>query len=112
MDDADDTDSVLSDVSKTVQTGRNAVLAQVVEQSPEVLDASMQRLSGTVLRRPAYEIESEIASAQEAQREAKKEARKKLREARHDERRDDAHAKVEELKSKLHPDRKPATTSS
>jgi uncharacterized membrane protein len=112
MDDADDTDSVLSDVSKTVQTGHNAVLAQVVEQSPEVLDASMQRLSGTVLRRPAYEIESEIASAQEAQREAKKEARKKLREARHEERRDDAHAKVEELKSKLHPDRKPATTSS
>jgi uncharacterized membrane protein len=112
MTDADDTDSVLSDVSKTVQTGHNAVLAEVVEQSPEVVDAAMQRLSGTVVRRPVYAIESEIASAQEAQREAKKEARKKLREARQEKRQEDAHAKVEELKSKLHHDRKPATTSS
>ncbi len=83
MADADDTDSVLSEVSKTVQPGRNAVLAQVVEQSPEVVDAAMARLSGTVVRRPVDEVESEIAAAQEAQREAKKEARKKLRDARH-----------------------------
>jgi uncharacterized membrane protein len=102
MADADDTDSVLSEVSKTVQTGRNAVLAQVVEQSPEVVDTAMARLSGTVVRRPVYEVESEIAAAQEAQREAKKEARKKLREARHEKRQEEAHAKVQELKAKLH----------
>ena len=102
MADADDTDSVLSEVSKTVQTGRNAVLAQVVEQSPEVVDTAMERLSGTVVRRPVYEVESEIAAAQEAQREAKKAARKKLREARHEKRQEEAHAKVEELKAKLH----------
>jgi uncharacterized membrane protein len=102
MEDADDTDSVLSEVSKTVQTGRNAVLAQVVEQSPEVVDTAMARLSGTVVRRPVYEVESEIAAAQEAQREAKKAARKKLREARHEKRQEEAHAKVEELKAKLH----------
>jgi uncharacterized membrane protein len=102
MADADDTDSVLSDVSKTVQTGRNAVLAQVVEQSPEVIDAAMARLSGTIVRRPVDEVESEIAAAEEAQREAKKEARKKLREARHQKRQEEAHAKVQELKAKLH----------
>jgi uncharacterized membrane protein len=102
MADADDTDSVLSDVSKTVQTGHNAVLAQVVEQSPEVVDTAMARASGTVVRRPVYEVESEIAAAQEAQREAKKAARKKLREARHEKRQEEAHAKVEELKAKLH----------
>jgi len=102
MADADDTDSVLSEVSKTVQAGRNAVLAQVVEQSPEVVDTAMERLSGTVVRRPVYEVESEIAAAQEAQREAKKAARKKLREARHEKRQEEAHAKVEELKAKLH----------
>jgi F0F1-type ATP synthase epsilon subunit len=78
------------------------VLAQVVEQSPEVVDTAMARLSGTVVRRPVYEVESEIAAAQEAQREAKKEARKKLREARHDKRQEEAHAKVQELKAKLH----------
>jgi uncharacterized membrane protein len=102
MADADDTDSVLSEVSKTVQTGRNAVLAQVVEQSPEVVNAAMAGLSGTVVRRPVYEVESEIAAAQEAQREAKKAARKKLRDARHEKRQEEVHAKVQELKTKLH----------
>jgi len=112
MADADETDSVLSEVSKTVQTGRNALLAQVVEQSPEVLDTAMGRLSGTVVRRPVDDVESEIAAAQEAQREAKRAARKKLREARLEKRREEVHAKVEQLKAKLHPDRKPATASS
>jgi uncharacterized membrane protein len=112
MADADDTDSVLSEVSKTVQTGRNAVLAQVVEQSPEVVDTAMARLSGTVVRRPVYEVENEIAAAQEAQREAKKAARKKLREARHEKRQEEAHAKVEELKAKLHLGGKAPATSS
>ena len=112
MADADDTDSVLSEVSKTVQAGRNAVLAQVVEQSPEVVDTAMERLSGTVVRRPVYEVENEIAAAQEAQREAKKAARKKLREARHEKRQEEAHAKVEELKAKLHlGDKAPAASS-
>jgi uncharacterized membrane protein len=109
--DADDTDSVLSDVSQTVQAGRNAVVAQVVEQSPEVVDAAMQRLSGTVVRRPVSAVESEIAAAEEAQRKAKAEARKQLREARREKRHDETHAKVEELKSKLHHNRKPAPTN-
>jgi uncharacterized membrane protein len=109
--DADDTDSALGQVSKTVQVGRNSLLAQVVEQSPDVLDSALARLSGTVVRRPVYEIEDEIARAQEAQREAKQQARAKLREARHEKNRAEAHAKVEELKAKLHRDRKPATTA-
>jgi uncharacterized membrane protein len=109
--DADDTDSALAQVSKTVQVGRNSLLAQVVEQSPDVLDGAMARLSGTVVRRPVYEIEDEIARAEEAQREAKQQARAKLREERHEKARADAHARVEELKSRLHRDRKPATTA-
>jgi uncharacterized membrane protein len=112
MADDDDTDSVLGEVSKTIEVGRDAVLAQVVEQSPEVIDTAMARMSGTVVRRSVYDVEDEIAAAQEAQREAKKEARKKLRETRHQKRREEVHAKVEELKAKLHHERKPATTSS
>ena len=112
LDDADTTDSALGQVSKTVEVDRNTLLAQVVEQSPDVLDTAMARLGGTVIRRPVYEIEAEIARAQEAQREAKKHARAKLREEREDKTRAQAHAKVEELKSKLHRDRKPATTGS
>ena len=112
MDDADDTDSVLSEVSRSVKVGHNTLLAQVVEQSPEVMDAAMARLSGTVVRRSVDDVEDEIAAAEEAQREAKKAARKQLREARHKKHRDEVHAKIEELKAKLHLDRKPATTGS
>jgi uncharacterized membrane protein len=106
--DADDTDSALTEVSKTVKAGRTSLLAQVVEQSPEVVDAAMARLSGSVVRRPVSEVEAEIAAAEDAQREAKRKARSELRKARHEKRAEEAHAKVEELKAKLHPDRKGA----
>jgi uncharacterized membrane protein len=110
--DAEESDSVLTEISKTAQVGHTALLAHVIEPSAEVVDAAMAKLSGTVLRRPVYEVEAEIAEAQEAQREAKKQARKQLRDARFKKNRDEAHEKVEELKAKLHGDRKNATTSS
>ncbi len=102
IDDAETTESVLADISKQVQPTRTAVLAQVTEQSPEVIDAAMARLGGEVLRRPVVDVEEEIAAAEEAQRKAKNEARKELYEARVEKSKADAHAKVEELKSKLH----------
>src|SRR6185312_11383979 len=111
LDDAEATDSVLSEMSKTVKVGRTSLLAHVVEQSPEVVDSAMARLSGTVVRRPVADVEAEIAAAEDAQREAKRKARAELRKARHDKRHDEAHAKIEELKNKLHPDRKAATPS-
>ena len=101
--DAEDSDSVLSEVSKTIKVGRTSLLAQVAEQSPEVFDSAMARLSGTVVRRSVADVEAEIAAAEEAQREAKRMARAELRQSRRDKRHADAHAKVEELKAKLHP---------
>ena len=102
IDEVDTTDSALGEISKQVQPTRTAVLAQVLEQSPEVVDAAMARLGGQVMRRPVFEVEQEIAAAQEAQRKAKREARTELRQARLEKSKEDAHAKVEELKSKLH----------
>jgi len=61
---------------ETVRVGHNALLAELTEQSPEVVDTAMTRLGGRVLRRPIADIEAEIAAADKAQREAKKEARK------------------------------------
>ena len=90
IDEVDTTESVLGEISKQVQPTRTAVLAQVTEQSPEVIDAAMERLGGDVMRRPVVEVEQEIAAAQEAQRTAEREARKAS-----------AHAKAEELKAKL-----------
>ena len=107
--DVDETESALSEVSKTVQVGRTTLLAHMIEEHPEIVDADMAPLTGTVVRRPVYEVEGEIADAQEAQREAKNAARAKLIKAREAKSRAEAHATVEELKSKLHRQREPAT---
>lgn len=102
LEDADDSESVLSEISKLVQVGHATLLAEVDEPSPEVIDTAMTRLSGHVLRRPVVYVEAEIAAAEDAQRAAKKEARKRLREQRHAERQDEIHSKVAALKAKLH----------
>jgi uncharacterized membrane protein len=93
---------LLGEISKQVHPTRTAVLAQVTEQSPEVVDAAMARLGGEVMRRPSLEVEQEIAAAEDAQRRADREARKELHQARVEKTKEEAHAKVEELKSKLH----------
>jgi uncharacterized membrane protein len=102
IDEVETTESVLGDISEQVEPSRTAVLAQVSEQSPEVIDTAMARLGGEVMRRPTAAVEAEIAAAQEAERKAKREARKELQRAHVEQTKDDAHAKVEELKSKLH----------
>jgi uncharacterized membrane protein len=101
IDDVATTESVLGEISKQVQPTRTTVLAQVNEQSPEVIDTAMARLGGQVMRRPVFEVEQEIAAAQDAQRKAEREARSELRKARLEKNKDDARAKVEELKSKV-----------
>jgi uncharacterized membrane protein len=105
MDDLDETDSVLSEISRTVRVGHASVVAEVEEQTPEVVDTAMQRLDGKVLRRPLADVEAEIAAAEEAQRAAKKAARKKLHEERREEAKEKIDAKIAELKAKLHIDR-------
>ena len=102
IDDVETTESVLREISNQVHGTRTAVLAQVTEQSPEVIDAAMERLGGEVTRRPVVEVEQEIAAAEEAQRKAEREAREQGRKARLEKSKADAHAQAEELKSKLH----------
>ena len=101
IDEAETTESVLSEISKQVHPTRTAVLVQVMERSPEVIDTAMARLGGKIMRRPVVDVEGEVAAAQEAQRKAKREAREELQKSRREKRKEDAHAKVEALKSKL-----------
>ena len=103
LDDADETDSVLSEISRSVRVGHTSLLAELAEQSYEVVDTAMARLGGTVLRRSVADVEAEMAAAEKAQRKAKRQARKELLEARRDKDQAQVHAKVEELKAKLHP---------
>jgi uncharacterized membrane protein len=103
--DVDETESVLTDVARSVKVGHYTLLAQVSEQNPEIVDAAVGPVGGTVLRRPLDEVEAEIAAAEEAQRAAKAEARKKLHEERREEHQEKVQTKVAELKGKLHHDR-------
>jgi len=111
LEDEDDTESVLSDISRTVRVGHTELLAEVSEPSPEIVDNAMARLSGHVLRRSVQDVEAEIAAAQDAQRAAKKEARKRLREQRLAQQKEKVHAQVQELKAKLHHQKETAAPS-
>jgi hypothetical protein len=76
-------------------------LAVVTEPRPEVVDAAMAALGGTVLRRSVYEVEAGVAAIEKAERKAAREAQVELMRSRSDHSREAAHAKVEALKAKL-----------
>jgi len=101
MADDDDTESALSDISRSVRVDRTGLIADANEQSPEVVDAAMTRLGGTVVRRPLEEVQAEIAAAEDAQRAAAREARKQLREHRRDQAKQKIQAKIDELKATM-----------
>jgi uncharacterized membrane protein len=100
--DADAADSALGSISSSVKVGHTALLAVVDEPSTEIVDAAMSDLGGTVARRPMAEVEAEIAAAEDAERKAKREARKELNRSRRERDQASVHAKVAELKGKLH----------
>ena len=106
------TESVLGEISSSVRPGHATLLAEVREPSPEVIDAAMAKLSGTVARRPVAEEEAEIAAAAEAQRAAARQARKELFEQRRTKQKQDIEAKIDELKAKLRPHKETAGATS
>ncbi|HSO98479.1 MAG TPA: hypothetical protein VLP43_05975 [Solirubrobacteraceae bacterium] len=97
MRDLDDTESALSAISRSASVGHPTLLAVVAEQSPEVIDAAMAGVGGTVLRRSVFDVAAEIAAAKKAERKAKRTAREELVRARRRDEREAAHAKVERL---------------
>jgi uncharacterized membrane protein len=109
--DADETESVLAEISKSLRVDHDALLAEVSEQSPEVIDTAMTRLGGTVLRRRSSDVEAEVAAAERAQREAKRKARKELLHARHERHVHQIREKLAELMAKLHRHKQAATPS-
>jgi uncharacterized membrane protein len=97
------TESALEQISRSAEVGHPALLAQVAEQSPEVLDSALGALGGTVVRQSLDDVEAEIAAAKEAQKAARRAAREQLIQQRRAQVKEQIHAKVEELKAKMHP---------
>jgi uncharacterized membrane protein len=102
VDDADETQSVLAEISTAIRPGQTVVLAEVDEQTDEVVDEAMARLGGTVLRRSVDDVEAEIAAAEHAERAAKREARKQLLETRRSRAKDEIRRIVDALKARAH----------
>jgi uncharacterized membrane protein len=102
MDDAEDTESVLGAISSAIRPGQTVVLAEVDEQSDDVVDQGMARLGGTVLRRSVDDVEAEIAAAEHAERAAKREARKQLLETRRSRAKEEIRRLVDALKARAH----------
>src|SRR5918997_6774580 len=71
-------ESVLAAMARAIQPGTTALIAEVTEPTPEVVDGEMERLWGVVLRRPVAEVEAELVAAEEAARAAEEEARRRL----------------------------------
>jgi uncharacterized membrane protein len=97
-----ETESVLSEVSGSLGVGRAMLLADLVEQSPDVVDSAMSLVGGTVIRRPIAEVEAEIAAGEQAARAAAREARRQLADARHRRDKEEIRAKLDDLRTKLH----------
>ena len=111
LEDTDDTESVLAEISKEVRPGHDTLLVELREpRDHEVVDGVMESRSGSVIRRAVVDVEAEIAAAEKAQREARKKARKELREGREHKHKQQASAKVAELKAKL-PHHREATSA-
>jgi uncharacterized membrane protein len=99
--DLDETESALSAISRSARVGHPVLLAAVAEQSPEVIDAAMDGLGGTVLRRSRFDVEAEIAAAKHAERKAKLEARQELLRHRREHNEEAVRSRVEDLRQKL-----------
>jgi uncharacterized membrane protein len=100
VEDASDEGSVLAAIATTVSPGKTVVIAELSEQSDDVVDSAMSRLGGSVLRRTVEEVEAEIAAADDAQKAAKREARKQLHAERRSQLKEEIHDKVAALKAR------------
>ena len=98
---ADDSDSVLGEISRYIPLGGTAVVAEVNEYAVEVVDKLMTELGGTVYRRPADVVRAELEAAEDAYRKAQKDADKVAREQRKAERREKAEERMAAVKEKL-----------
>ncbi len=99
--DDEETDSVLEHISRSIDKGETAVLADVGESGPVAVDAVMAALDGRVTRYARIDVEAEIAGAEEAAHKARVKARKELHHQRREATVEKVQAKLRELRERL-----------
>lgn len=98
---ADRTQGALGSMSRRVPAGVTAVVGEVDELAPEVLDGIVGPLGGAVERYPAEQVLAELESAQAAADEAADRADEVIKQERKQERREKWDERVDTLKGKL-----------
>lgn len=98
---ADQSESVLGEISRYIPLGGTAVVAEVNEYAVEVVDKLMTEQGGTVYRRSAEVVLAELEAVEDAYRKAQKEADRSAREQRKAERRQNVEERMAALKEKL-----------
>lgn len=73
----------LEHLARSIPPGTTAVVADVRESDPTVVDRELTLVGGRAARRPVGEVEAEVAAADAAVRSAGTEARRVLRDTRH-----------------------------
>ncbi|BDA64172.1 DUF1269 domain-containing protein [Actinomyces capricornis] len=99
---ADHVDTALGEISQHLPAGATAIVAEVEEVTPEVLDTIVTSRGGAVLRRDAEEVVDELEAAEAAAETADREASRILREERKAERKQKWEDRVEALREKFH----------
>lgn len=102
---AEVTDEVLGSVTRSLLPGTTALVADIDEPAPGVVDAVMEKAGGTVDRRPRADVEAELADADEALQAARREAARVLRERRKATGEQTVGDRLSELKEKVSPGR-------
>jgi uncharacterized membrane protein len=64
---AGDQDVALEGISKQIEPGSTALVAEVTEYTPTLLDTAMDGVAGTVSRRPASDVYAEVEAAEHAE---------------------------------------------
>ena len=100
---ADVSEEVLASVTRRVPPGTTAVVADIDEPSPQLVDSVMEWSGGRVDRRPRADIEAELAAAEEAMRAARREAARVFRERRKAAGEQTVGDRLHELKEKVTP---------
>ena len=54
----------LEEISRSLEPGVTLVIAEIADPDPDVLDAALASLGGTVTRRPAADVYAEVQAAE------------------------------------------------
>jgi uncharacterized membrane protein len=95
-------DEAIAQFGQLIPPGGNAILAETVESTTELLDTFVAAMGGKITRRPLDEVIAELEAQEAAAQEAARAARKAVREQKKQERKEKRQERVDALKANFH----------